>query len=211
MHQEEGVVIHTGVTVLEILAVAPALRVVTQAGETHEVDLVIVGTGAVPNTALAAAAGLAVEHGIVVDERNRTSDPHVHAIGDCAQQFHPRRARAVAGLRPERHRPGRSRSRRPATGKPIPLRPLPWFWSDQYNIKLQIAGLSTGYSSLVMRGTADHRRTFSVWYFLGPRLLAVDAVNDPAAYVTGCQLIEKQATPDPAAVADPARDLSGDY
>jgi len=207
VHQEEGVAIHTGVTVVEIQGSAPALRVVTRAGDIHEADLVIVGTGAMPNTALAAAAGLAVEHGIVVDEQNRTSDPCIQAIGDCAQQFHPLYDRALQLASVQNATDQAKTAAAALTGKPIPARPLPWFWSDQYNIKLQIAGLSSGYTALVLRGTADHRRSFSAWYFRGPRLLAVDAVNDPAAYVTGRQLIERQVLLDPAAVADPARDL----
>ena len=93
------------------------------------------------------------------------------------------------------------------TGKPIPRRPLPWFWSDQYDIKLQIAGLSTGYTDLVLRGTPDQRRSFSAWYFKGPALLAVDTVNDPLAYVVGSKLIEGKAAVDRAALAQPEGDL----
>lgn len=208
-HREEGVAIHTGVTVAEIRGVAPALRVVTRTGDTHEADLIVVGTGATPDAVLAAAAGLTVEKGIVVDEQNRTSDPAMYAIGDCAQQFHPLYGRVLLLASVQNATDQAKTVAAALTGRPIPPRPLPWFWSDQYNIKLQIAGLSAGYTSLVLRGTPESRRSFSAWYFHGARLIAVDAVNDPAAYVTGRQLIEKQATPDPAAVADPACDLKG--
>jgi 3-phenylpropionate/trans-cinnamate dioxygenase ferredoxin reductase subunit len=206
-HEEEGVAIHAGVTVAEIRGAAPSLRVVTRDGDSHEADLVIVGTGAAPNTALAAAAGLEVEQGIVVDGQNRTSDPGIYAIGDCARQFHPLYERALQLASVQNATDQAKTAAAALTGKPVPPRPLPWFWSDQFNIKLQIAGLSAGYTSLVLRGAPDRRRSFSAWYFRGPRLLAVDAVNDPAAYVTGRQLIERQEAPDPAAVADPSRDL----
>ena len=207
VHEAEGVEIHTGVAVLEITGDAPALQVVARDGRTFAGDLVILGTGALPNTALAEAAGLEVDNGILVDEQNRTSDPHLFAIGDCARQHHPHYQRLVR-LESVQNAVEQAKTASAAlTGKPIPRRPLPWFWSDQYDIKLQIAGLSTGYTDLVLRGTPDQRRSFSAWYFQGPALLAVDTVNDPLAYVVGSKLIEGKAAVDRAALAQPEGDL----
>ena len=207
VHQAEGVQILTGVEVLEITDGAPGLRVVTRGGTSYEADLVIVGTGAQPNTELARAAGLAVENGIVVDEQNRTSDPGLYAIGDCAVQYHPRYARPVR-LESVQNAIEQAKSAAAAlTGKPIPPRSIPWFWSDQYDLKLQIAGLSAGYTDLVLRGKADEARRFSAWYFRGAELLAVDAVNDTLAYVVGSKLMESKTPVDRAALQDPHGDL----
>ncbi len=207
VHRKEGVALHTGVNVVSIQRGAGGLQVVTREGDTYDADLVIMGTGARPATALAKAAGLTLDHGILVDEQTRTSDPHIFAIGDCAQQFHPLYERSVYVASVQNAVDQAKMAAAALNGKPIPRRPLPWFWSDQYNIKLQIAGLSDGYTRVVMRGTPDARRSFSAWYFNGPQLIAVDTINDAAAYVVGSKLIDGKALVDPALVSDPAHDL----
>jgi 3-phenylpropionate/trans-cinnamate dioxygenase ferredoxin reductase subunit len=93
------------------------------------------------------------------------------------------------------------------TGRPIPVRPRPWFWSDQYDMKLQIAGLFMGYNDIVLRVNPGQRRSCSAWYFEGRRLIAVDAVNDPLAYAVGSKLIALEASPDPARIADAQYEL----
>lgn len=166
-------------------------------------DFVIAGVGIVPATALAEAAGLAIENGIRTDAHGRTSDPHVWAAGDCAS-FPWRGGR----LRLESVQNAIDQAELVADnilGAGQDYVPMPWFWSDQYDCKLQIAGLNTGYDHIVTRGPEGDAVSF--WYFAGDRLLAVDAMNDPRAYMVGKRLIEMGRSPDPGALRDPATNM----
>lgn len=207
VHRSEGVTVCTGVVTERIERAGNALCVVSRDGGRWDADLVILGTGAAPSTGLAKAAGLPVEHGILVDEDNRTPDPYIFAMGDCAQQVHPRYGRSVLVTSVQNAVDQAKTVAAVLTGKPAPRRPLPWFWSDQYNIKFQMAGLSAGHTDLVLRGQPDARRCFSVWYFREERLVAVDTINDPLAYVVGSKLIDRDQPVDRALLADPAVDL----
>ena len=166
-------------------------------------DFAIIGIGVAPRTALAQAAGLAVAvaGGITVDARGRTSDASIFAAGDCAAlPYHGTR------LRLESVQNAIDQAEAVAAemlGLGADYAPVPWFWSDQYDVKLQIAGLNTGYDRVVVRSGTGR----SHWYFAGPRLLAVDAMNDARAYMVAKRLIEAGRSPDPAAMADPATDL----
>ncbi|MEI4232336.1 NAD(P)/FAD-dependent oxidoreductase [Roseovarius sp. D22-M7] len=166
------------------------------------VDMVIVGIGIVPDTRLAEAAGLEIDNGVAVDAQGRTSDPAIWAVGDCASFPHD-----GARLRLESVPNAIDMAECVAgniMGAGTPYVPKPWFWSDQYDVKLQIAGLNAGYDRVVTRGGGT---AMSVWYYKGDRLLAVDAMNDPRAYMVGKRLIEAGKTADPGIVADPATDL----
>jgi 3-phenylpropionate/trans-cinnamate dioxygenase ferredoxin reductase subunit len=161
-------------------------------------DFVIVGVGIVPATALAEAAGLTIQNGIACDEFGRTSDPHVWSAGDCASF-------PWKGGRLRLESVGNAIDMAEAVadnmlGANKPYEAAPWFWSDQYDCKLQIAGLNTGYDRIVTRGPEGEAVSF--WYYAGDRLLAVDAMNDPRAYMVGKRLIEQGKSPDPASVAD---------
>jgi len=174
----------------------------TADGQEIEVDFVIVGIGVTPATALAEAAELRLENGIATDALGRTSDPHVWAAGDCASF-----PWAGGRIRLESVQNAIDQAECVAEnmlGAAKPYVPLPWFWSDQYDLKLQIAGLNTGYDRVVTRQTEGAR---SHWYFAGSRFLAVDAMNDPRAFMLGKRLLEAGRSPDPAQVADPSRDL----
>ena len=173
-------------------------------GSTIPVDLVIVGIGVTANDALAHAAGLEVANGIVVDRFGRTSDPAIHAMGDCAVlpwndmrirlesvQNAVDQAEAVAAL---------------LAGGEAPYEPKPWFWSDQYDVKLQIAGFGHGHDETVVR-KGQREGSISVWYFTAGKLVAVDALNDAKAYVTGKKLLDLGLTPDRALLEDPQTDL----
>ncbi|WP_428427683.1 NAD(P)/FAD-dependent oxidoreductase [Pararhizobium sp.] len=173
-------------------------------GSTIPVDLVIVGIGVTANDALAHAAGLDVANGIVVDGFGRTSDPAIHAMGDCAVlpwkdmrirlesvQNAVDQAEAVAAL---------------LVGGEAPYEPKPWFWSDQYDVKLQIAGFGHGHDETVVR-KGQREGSISVWYFTAGKLVAVDALNDAKAYVTGKKLLDLGLTPDRALLDDPQTDL----
>jgi 3-phenylpropionate/trans-cinnamate dioxygenase ferredoxin reductase component len=173
-------------------------------GSTIPVDLVIVGIGVTANDALAQAAGLDVANGIIVDGFGRTSDPSIHAMGDCAVlpwkdmrirlesvQNAVDQAEAVAAL---------------LAGGEAPYDPKPWFWSDQYDVKLQIAGFGHGHDETVVR-KGQREGSVSVWYFTAGKLVAVDALNDAKAYVTGKKLLDLGLTPDRARLEDPQTDL----
>jgi len=171
-------------------------------GSELSVDLVIVGIGIVPEVWLAEVAGLRIENGIATDARGRTSDPHIWAAGDCASfpwQGQQMRLESVGNAIDQAEVVARN-----ILGAEVDYLPKPWFWSDQYDVKLQIAGLGTGYDRIVVRedGTAQ-----SHWYFAGAQLLAVDALNDPRGYMVGKRLIDAGKTADPLVLADPNSDL----
>lgn len=171
-------------------------------GHVLEVDFVIVGTGIRPDTRLAEAGGIVCNDGIVVDEFGATSAAGVWAAGDCA--VFPYRGRQI---RLESVQNAIDQAEAVAAnmlGTREAYVPKPWFWSDQYDVKLQIAGLNTGYDRVVVRqvdGTQSH------WYFAGDKLLAVDAMNAPRDYMVGKRLIEAGKSPSPASIADPDTDM----
>ncbi len=207
IHARHGVEIRTG-TGLDRLEPGPdgrVARAVLATGEALEIDAAIVGIGVQPDTALAEAAGLALENGIAVDATCRTSDPAIFAAGDCAS-FPWKGGR----LRLESVQNAIDQAAHAAAailGSDAPYRPHPWFWSDQYDARLQIAGLGTGHDRVVERpGTRPGGRSF--WYFRGREFLAVDAISDPKAYMTGKRWLEAGKAPDPDALADPAADLA---
>lgn len=171
-------------------------------GEALNVDFVIVGIGIRPDTALAEAAGIALDNGIAVDEFGRTSAPGVWAAGDCVS-FPWKGGR----LRLESVQNAIDQAECVAEnmlGAMKPYVPVPWFWSDQYDLKLQIAGLNTGYDRVVVRKSETG---ISHWYFAGERLLAVDAINAARDYMVGKRLLEAGKTVDPDAIGDPSTDL----
>jgi 3-phenylpropionate/trans-cinnamate dioxygenase ferredoxin reductase subunit len=168
------------------------------------VDFVIVGVGITPATVLAEGAGLEIENGIRTDAFGCSSDPHIWAAGDCASFPHEGEQ-----LRLESVPNAIDMAECVAAnilGAGTPYVPQPWFWSDQYDVKLQIAGLNAGYDRIVTR-PGDGAGHVSFWYYRGDRLLAVDAMNEPRAYMVGKRLIDAGKSADPALVADPATDL----
>ena len=172
-------------------------------GSLVPVDFVIAGVGVVPNVELAVAAGLSIENGIAVDETCRTSDPQIYAAGDCASfpwQAGRIRLESVGNAIEQAETVARS-----LTGTPGRYDAKPWFWSDQYDVKLQIAGLSAGYDSVVTRvGAAGG---MSYWYYRGEELLAVGAMNEPRVYMVAKRLIEAGRSPPAGIIGDPATDL----
>ena len=201
-HRSKGVEIRTGA---QLEAFEGEKGRVTAArlagGEIIACDTALTGIGIIPNTELAEAAGLRVENGIIVDENARTSDPHIYAAGDCT-------VRPLAAYR----RTGRLESVHNAieqgklaaaaiAGKPAPALDCPWFWSDQYDLKLQIAGLSSGHDELVLRGDPADRK-FAAFYLKDGVLIAVDAINSPPEFLASKKLVQAGARPDPAALAD---------
>jgi len=166
-------------------------------------DFVIAGIGILPATQLAEAAGLVIENGIRTDSHGRTSDPHIWAAGDCASfpwQGGRLRLESVQNAIDQADLVADN-----ILGADKDYVPMPWFWSDQYDCKLQIAGLNTGYDRIVTRGPDGAAVSF--WYFKGDRLLAVDAMNDSRAYMVGKRLLETDRGVDAGAISNPATNL----
>ncbi|WP_439641915.1 NAD(P)/FAD-dependent oxidoreductase [Nevskia sp.] len=180
-HEAHGVKIRCGVMVNGIAGDESHPAVLTADGQRIEADFIVAGIGLLPNVELAMAAGLVCDNGIIVDDECRTSVPGVYAAGDCAQHpsavYHTRlRLESV----PNAIEQGKTTAAA-ICGKSKPYRQVPWFWSDQYDIKLQTAGLNRGYDEVVIRG-APESRSFAAWYLRDGRLLAVDAINRPAEF-----------------------------
>lgn len=175
-------------------------------GELIACAAALVCIGAVPQTRLAEDAGLAVANGIVVNEYTQTSHAYIWAAGDCTNfpsTFFGRRLR----LESVPNAIGQAKAAAlNMAGKPTVYDPQPWFWSDQYDVKLQSAGLGEGADETVVRGDASTKR-FSVWSLREGAVIAVDAVNDPASFMIGKQLIAARAHPAIGALADSAVDL----
>ncbi|MBM7066009.1 NAD(P)/FAD-dependent oxidoreductase [Actibacterium sp. 188UL27-1] len=201
IHRANGVSIREGIGLSGLVGNRAVTGANLTDGSHVECDLVIVGIGISPNVDLARQAGLTVDNGIATDVYGTTSDPNIYAAGDCAS-FPWQKGR----MRLESVQNAIDQAETVAAniiGPRLPYVPKPWFWSDQYDIKLQIAGLNTGYDRVVVR-EGDGR---SHWYYAGPTLLAVDAMNDPRAYMVGKRLIEANRSPDPAEIADGKSDL----
>jgi 3-phenylpropionate/trans-cinnamate dioxygenase ferredoxin reductase subunit len=161
-------------------------------GDVYPADLIVVGIGVIPNTELAEAAGLAVANGIVVDDHLRTTDPNIYAIGDCC--WHPNRfAGGAARLESVQNAVDQARSvAATLTGKPKPFDAVPWFWTDQFDAKLQMVGLSQDADQVIARGSIDSRK-FSICYFKDDALIAIDSVNRPGDHLAGRKLLASGA------------------
>ena len=206
LHRARGVEIRTGAALdrLEPGEDGRLARAVLADGEAIPADVAVIGIGVIPNAELAEAAGLATENGVRADETCATSDPRIVAAGDCAS--FPWRGRRI---RLESVQNAIDMAEAAATtlaGEAAPYDPLPWFWSDQFDAKLQIAGLALDWDRIVAREGA-RPGALSHWYFAGAELIAVDALNDPRAYMTGKRWLEAGRSPDPEALADPGTDL----
>ena len=204
VHAEEGVRILTGTAVAAFEGADRLTGVRDAAGVTHPADFAVVGVGIEPNVELAAEAGLEVRNGIVVDDCARTADPDIFAAGDCT--MHPSPLYGWLRLESVNNAVEQAKAAAAAIcGKDKPHASLPWFWSDQYDLKLQIAGLSAGYDRLVLRGDATAGRSFSAFYLKGDRILAVDCVNRPLEFMQSKRLIADAVPVDAAALADEGR------
>jgi len=203
LHAAHGVDIREGVGLDHLTGETHVSGAVLSDGAMLELDFVIAGVGITPSTSLAEAAGLEIENGIRTDAQGRTSDPSIWAAGDCAS-FPYRDGRIRLESVPNAIDQAECVAEN-MLGAGTDYVPKPWFWSDQYDVKLQIAGLNTGYDRIVTR--PGDGQTTSFWYYRGETLLAVDAMNDPRASMIGKRLIEAGKSPDPAVIADAASDL----
>ncbi|MFC4293780.1 NAD(P)/FAD-dependent oxidoreductase [Novosphingobium tardum] len=204
-HRAHGVDLRTDVTVDQIEGDGSKVTGVRLGdGTVLPADIVIVGIGIVPAVGPLILAGAVGANGVDVDERCRTSLPHVYAIGDCAAHANSFADGAVIRLESVQNANDMATcAARDICGDPHPYAATPWFWSNQYDLRLQTVGLSTGYDATVVRGDPA-TRSFSVVYLRGGRVIALDCVNMVKDYVQGRKLVEARATPDPAALADTA-------
>jgi 3-phenylpropionate/trans-cinnamate dioxygenase ferredoxin reductase subunit len=201
LHEGHGVTILEGTGLSRLTGTTHVTGADLADGRHVPADVVIVGIGIAPATALAEAAGLAIDNGIAVNAMGQSSDPAIWAAGDCASFPGPE-----------------GRIRLESVGNAIDMaelvaanmlgagqdyHPRPWFWSDQFDAKLQIAGLNSGYSRVITRQGDG----LSFWYYRDERLIAVDALNDARAYMIGKRLIEAGKSPAPEVIGDPQSDL----
>jgi 3-phenylpropionate/trans-cinnamate dioxygenase ferredoxin reductase subunit len=199
-HRERGVDIRLGARLAAIVGEARVRALRLADGTEIATELVLLATGAQPNVELANEAGLACADGIVVDELARASAPDVYAIGDCTRFPSRRYGR---NLRLESVQNAIDQAKTAAAtilGKAQPYDPVPWFWSDQYEIKLQIAGLLDGYDKVDMIGDPVQAK-FSAEYRKNGRLIAVDAINDGRAHMLSRRQIAEETAPTRAGVA----------
>ncbi|ELB94754.1 MULTISPECIES: NAD(P)/FAD-dependent oxidoreductase [unclassified Rhodococcus (in: high G+C Gram-positive bacteria)] len=192
IHREEGVNIRTGARVEALSGDGRVREVILASGESIPADLVIVGIGVEPNTELAAAAGLVVDNGVVIDDQTRTSDPDIVAAGDCASHDMARYGRRI---RLESVPSAGEQAKVAAAtvcGKSKKIAALPWFWSDQYDLKLQIAGLNTGYDEVVLRGDPTRDRDFTCFYLRAGELIAADCIKRPRDFMFSKRVITQQ-------------------
>lgn len=192
VHAEEGVEIRTCVAVSGFEGASQVERVICADGSTIDVDLVIIGVGVMPNVELAADANLAIDNGIVVDACARTSDPDIVAAGDCTMHPSP----YYGNIRLESVPNATEQAKAAAAalcGKEKPYAALPWFWSDQFDVKLQIAGLNQGYEAVVIRGERNTGRNFTAFYLRNGKIIAADCINRPHDFMTSKKLIAEKA------------------
>lgn len=202
LHRGKGVEILTGVGVSGFEGDNGSVSGVICGDDVIAADLVVVGVGVIPNVELAEAAGLACDNGIVVNDCAQTDDPDIVSAGDCTN--HPNGIFGI-NIRLESVQNAVDQAKAAAKsicGKPETYSAVPWFWSDQYDVKLQIVGLSQGYTQAVVRGNPDDG-AFAVFYLKDGRLIAVDAINSPREYMMGRKLVTEHARPDPERIADP--------
>mgnify|MGYP003951206735 CR=1 FL=1 len=191
-HLSEGVEFKLNTSITDIKAQGQHKRVICSDGSAFNTDIVVIGIGIKPNIELAQSSGLMCDNGVLVDDNGQTSDPHIFAVGDCSN--HPNnifkqrlrlesvqnaveQAKTVAASIAANHKP---------------YHEVPWFWSDQYNIKLQIAGISQDHDHHVVRGYPKEEK-FAVFYQKEKRIIAVDAINSPKEFMVGKKWIERQA------------------
>ncbi len=188
------------------LAADPGSRrvraVVTDDGQEHPADVVVVGCGVIPADELAVAAGLACENGIVVDDRCRTSDPVIYAAGDCTNHPSLRYGRRLRLESVDNAFEQGASAALNLLGIDTVHDKVPWFWSDQYDLKLIIVGVGQGYDTVVVRGDPA-TRAFSVCYLRAGELIAIDSVNSPKDQMAARKLIAARARPSPDRLADP--------
>lgn len=205
LHRDNGVQIleATGLERLEVVNQRATHALLTD-GTRLQVDLVVVGIGVVPEVTLAKDAGLMVGNGIVVDESGRSSDPMIYAAGDCACFTYRGQRIRLESIQNAIDMAGAVAQS--ILGLDSAYQCFPWFWSDQYLTKLQIAGLNLGYTHIAVRRT--NPASMSVWYYNQDKFVAVDAINDAKAFMTAKRWLSTGKNPSLASLSDPGIELN---
>jgi len=202
LHAEHGVDILTDKNVTAITNANDVNTVVCGDGSQFEADIIIVGVGIRVNLELAKEAGIVIENGILVNETACTNDSDIYAIGDCTFHFNPHYNRHVR-LESVQNAVDQAKVAAAAIcGKNPVYNAMPWFWSDQYDVKLQMVGLSQGYNQTLIRKEDSETTKTSIWYFEDDVLLAVDAINNPKAFVLGTKFIKDGSKIDKSKLVD---------
>jgi 3-phenylpropionate/trans-cinnamate dioxygenase ferredoxin reductase subunit len=204
-HRARGVDLHCSAPVARICGRDRVEAVEIADGRRFDADVVIVGIGIVPNVELASQAGLQVANGIRVDECSRTRDGSVLAAGDCTSHRHPFVDREIRLESVQNAIEQGKSAALQLTGEDRKFSDIPWFWSDQYDLKLQIAGLSLDYDQTVVRGDMDSA-SFSIYYLRQGKAIAVDSVNNPREFITAKKLLAAK----PELPVDMIRDKNAD-
>ncbi|MBW2941896.1 NAD(P)/FAD-dependent oxidoreductase [Zhongshania aquimaris] len=202
VHTEEGVDIRTQAGVDAIVGEKHVTGVRLADGTTVPADLVIIGVGVIPNIELAKEAGLTIDNGIAVNEFATTNDPDIVAAGDCTNHYNPIYDRKLRLESVQNATDQAKIAAKSICGKPEAYNALPWFWSDQYDLKLQIAGLSQGFDQVIIRGNSEQGRSFAAFYFSKGRFIAVDAINRPKEFMMSKRALTSGQTADPLKLAD---------
>ena len=203
LHRSQGVDIREGTGLVRLTGNGAVTGAELADGTVLDIDFAVVGVGIAPATELADGAGLTLDNGIACDAHGRTSDPHIWAAGDCAST-------PVPGGRVRIESVGNAIDQAEIVaqnllGHDVTYQPAAWFWSDQYDVKLQIAGLNTGYTDVYVKPGDGLAR--SHWYYKGDQLIAIDAMSDVRNYMVGKRLIEGGISPAPSVVIDPSTDM----
>ncbi len=205
LHTAHGVAIHEGTGLQKFEEKDGRISAAMLGDGTRiEADFALVGIGIIPNAELAEAAGLKVEAGIVTNQYCQTSNPDVYAAGDCAAfeyKGEPTRLESVQNAIDQAECAADN-----IVGETRTYEPYPWFWSDQYDVKLQIAGLNRGYDQIVTR-EGDREGSMAHFYFKGETFIAVDAMNDPRTYMVGKKMLEAGKNISPAQASDKSIEL----
>lgn len=201
LHREHGVDVVLGAMVSELVVQDGHIQAVkTRDGREFPADLLVVGIGILPNAEIAQDAGIECQAGIVVDACSRSSDPFVVAAGDCTA----RRMLDGSWRRLESVQNAVEQAKSAASallGRDRPFTAEPWFWSDQYDVKLQIVGLTAGFDRVVTRGQPADKK-FSAFYYRGEKLIAVDSLNQPAEHMLARKLLAQGVSPTPEQASD---------
>lgn len=201
VHAQEGVDIRLNARLEKFAQNDVGAQAVMADGELIDFDCAIVGIGVVPNVELAEEAGLTCDNGIVVDEFTRTDDPNIFAVGDCSN--HPSQIYGKC-VRLESVPNAMDQAKTAASaicGEDIAYNQVPWFWSDQYDVKLQTVGLLSDYDEVIVRGNPAARK-FAAFYLQGGKLIAMDAINSPADFMVSKKLVVQECQPDRQRLAD---------
>jgi len=205
LHQENGVTILENTGLKSLIEEDGRVAIAKlDDGRELNVDFVITGIGVAPNTKLASDTGLNIDNGIATDLQSRTSNPDIYSAGDCASFEYLGQRIRLESVQNAVDQAENAASH--ILGEEVAYQPIPWFWSDQFKTKLQIAGLNLGYTDTVTR-TGKREGSQSVWYYQNDKLLAIDAMNDPIAYTMGRKILAAGNNPGKVEVEDPTTNL----